>query len=137
MNRPNPAPQPFRDFIGGLVMVPILNLLLIVASIFIFWTFTLSPFILLAIGISLSQFIYLVPLILNYRQKGRLEVVKGMLVAAFLTILLSGACAAINKPTDYVWSNSMRNDILKITGFSMFTLVVTAFYSLKPRSRPK
>jgi hypothetical protein len=135
MNRPNPTPQPFRDFIGGLIIVPILNLLFIVTSILLM--FILSPFILLAIGISLSQFIYLVPLILNYRQKGRLEVVKGMLVAAFLTILLSGACAAINKPTDYAWSNSMRNDMLVLTGFSMLTLVVTAFYSLKPRSRPK
>jgi CDP-diglyceride synthetase len=135
MNQPNPTPQPFRDFIGGLVFVPILNMVFIFASMFLM--IILPFFLMLAIGISLSQFLYLVPLIRIYQRQCRLEVVKGMLVGAFLTIFLSGACATINQPTDYVWSNAMRNSMLVINGLGMFTFIVTAFYSLKPRSRPK
>jgi hypothetical protein len=135
MNRPNPTPQPFLDFIGGLVMVPILHLLFIVTSIFLM--IILPFFLVLALAISLSQFLYLVPLIRIYQRQGRLEVVKGMLVAAFLTILLNGACGTIITPSDHAWANSVRDDTLVIMGLGMFTLIVTAFYSLKPRSRPK
>lgn len=135
MNRPNPTPQPFRDFIGGLVFVPVLHVVFIVASMFLM--IILPFFLMLALGISLSQFLYLIPLIRIYQRQDRLEVVKGMLVAAFLTILLSGACGTVILPSDHAWANSVRDDTLVIMGLSMFMLIVTAFYSLKSRSRPK
>jgi hypothetical protein len=135
MNQPNPTPQNFRDFIGGLVIVPILHVLFIVASISLM--FIVPFFMFLIFQIALSQFLYLVPIILDYQRRGRLEVVKGILVAAFLTILLNGACATVVTPSDHPWAGSVRHDTIVITILSMLTLVVTAFYSLKPRSRPK
>jgi hypothetical protein len=135
MNRPNPKPPPFWDFISGLVIVPVLHVAFIVASAFLM--IILPFFLMLAFGIGLSQFLYLIPLILGCQRQGRLEAVKGILVAAFLTILLNGACGTIITPSDHPWANSVRDDTLVIMGLSMFMLIVTAFYGLKPRSRPK
>jgi hypothetical protein len=131
MNRSNPPPPPFWDFISGLVIVPVLH------AVFITLLMIILPFFLmLAVGIGLSQFLYLIPLILGCQRQGRFEAVKGILVAAFLTILLNGACGTIITPSAHAWLR-LGDDTLLVMGLSMFMLIVTAFYGLKPRSRPK
>jgi hypothetical protein len=45
--------------------------------------------------IGITQFIYLIPAIRCFRLRGRLEVVKGIVIGAILTILINGSCAAL------------------------------------------
>ena len=46
----------------------------------------------LLFGIGLAQFLWLAPLYWRFRQKGKTETAKGILLTAGITLLLNGAC---------------------------------------------
>ena len=48
-----------------------------------------------AVGISIVQLAYMVPLYLHYRKKGATETAKGLVIAAAVTALLNGGCWVI------------------------------------------
>lgn len=45
-----------------------------------------------AIGISLSQLLYAVPLIIRFRRRRRFNTAKGVVIGALITIFLNGGC---------------------------------------------
>jgi CDP-diglyceride synthetase len=126
-----PKPEEMGDFITALVIVPTLHVL------FIFSAFIIPFFWMLVLNIAISQFLYLIPLMLAYRRRGQLGAVKGILVAAFLTILLNGACSTVITPAEHPWASSVRNETIMTMALSLFILIMMAFYGLKTRSRPK
>lgn len=101
MNQPNPN----RDFIGGLLLVPALHIAFTIVwfgiSMLLIWIF---PFfnrdynaLLLFIPIvvlSLTQVIYLVPAYIYFTRKQRPEVGKGISLGAIITLLINGGCFA-------------------------------------------
>ncbi len=86
-----------RDLIGGIFLVPALHLgflllilllrLIVGGSSFhemlFFWWF---------FGIGISQFLYLIPVMLVFRRRRRFEVVKGISIGIVFTLLINGAC---------------------------------------------
>ena len=49
--------------------------------------------LLLAIG--LTQLVYVIPFAVSYHRKGRPGIVKGLIIGAAITLLLTGTCTAI------------------------------------------
>ena len=47
------------------------------------------------IFIGVSQLVYMIPAILNYKKKGETETVKGLIIGASVTFLLNAACTGI------------------------------------------
>lgn len=45
-----------------------------------------------AVGISLSQLLYAVPLIIYFRRRRRFNAAKGVVIGAVITVLLNGGC---------------------------------------------
>jgi hypothetical protein len=103
MNQHNPNPT--RDFIGGLILVPLLH-----TAFTIIW-FGISALLTIAIpffnrdynffllfipiaALSLTQIIYLIPAYIYFARRQRLEVGKGILLGAIATLLINGACFA-------------------------------------------
>jgi hypothetical protein len=128
MNQQNPT----RDFIGGFLLALILHIVFVGMSIFLAG---IAPvFLMFFFGIGLSQFLYLAVFIEKYYHLGRLEVVKGILVAAFMTILLSGICGtfvrANAKTLVLFWDIALTMTLL-----GAIVLVGTVFYCFKTRSR--
>jgi hypothetical protein len=126
--------HPTRDFIGGLLLVPLLHILFVIMSAFLLPIVPFSS--ILVFGIGLSQFLYLMPFIVKYGRRDRLEVVKGILVSAVITIMLSGICGT------FVRANAKTSvlfwDIaLAMTLLGAIVIGATAFHYFKPRSRPK
>lgn len=118
--------QNWRDIIGGIFLVPALHLgflllilllrLIVGGSSFhemlFFWWF---------FGIGISQFLYLIPVMLVFRRRHRFEVVKGISIGIVLTLLINGACfggiiVAVGNIRDLI------PIVLISIGFSLLTL---------------
>jgi Na+/proline symporter len=89
--------QNWRDLIRGIFLVPALHigfvmLLLLVGTIFDRPKILSSLFDLLFYWMGISQFVYLIPVILVFRRRRRFEMIKGIAIGAILTILVNGAC---------------------------------------------
>jgi Na+/proline symporter len=88
----------WRDLIGGIVLVPVLHLgfgLLLVLLRSLVNSSNPLPDIIFFINLvclGITQFFYLIPAVLIFREKQRFEVVKGISIGAMLTILVNGAC---------------------------------------------
>jgi hypothetical protein len=101
MNRPNPD----RDFIGGLLLVPALHIAftviwfgisVLLTIVFPFFNRNYNVFLLFIpiATLSLTQIIYLIPAYIYFTRKQRPEVVKGISLGAIITLLINGACFA-------------------------------------------
>ncbi len=98
MNQPNPN----RDFIGGLLLVPALHIAFTViwfgisallTMVFPFFNRdynVLLLFIPIAI-IGITQIIYLIPAYIHFTRKQRPEVGKGIILGAIVTLLINGS----------------------------------------------
>jgi Na+/proline symporter len=89
--------QNWRDLIGGIFLVPTLHLgfiplILLLRSIFLGSNFLDIVFTWFFSGIGISQFFYLIPVMLVFRRKNRFEVIKGISIGIVLTILINGLC---------------------------------------------
>jgi hypothetical protein len=97
-------PNQIRDFIGGIVLVPLLHI------VFVSFWFCLSLALVSAIPVlnknynfmfllipivflSITQLVYLFPTYRYFSGKGRSEVCKGILVGGLLTLMVNGACS--------------------------------------------
>jgi hypothetical protein len=99
MNQPNPD----RDFIGGIVLVPLLHLAFLIVWFGISALLTvLFPFfnrnynvLLLMLPIAalgITQITYLIPVHRYFANKQRGEVSKGIILSAIITVLINGTC---------------------------------------------
>jgi formate-dependent nitrite reductase membrane component NrfD len=93
----------WRDLIGGIFLVPALNLgftwlLFLMQSIFNSGTIGLI-FIISVFWIGIAQFVYLIPFMLFFWRRHRFELVKGMVIGASVTALINSAC--------FVWIQSI------------------------------
>jgi hypothetical protein len=131
MNHPDQYPT--RDFIGGLLLVPLLHILFFIMSSFFF----MVPFSsILVLGIGLCQFLYLMPFIVKYGRRDRLEIVKGILVSTVITIMLSGICGTFVRANAKA-SLLLLDIALTMTLLGAIVIGATAFHYFKPRSRSK
>jgi Na+/proline symporter len=87
----------WRNLLAGIILVPVLH-----------WSFGLLALLISAIigsgniisiilnsaflFVGLTQFFYLIPVMLHYRRRREFEVIKGISIGAIVTILLNGAC---------------------------------------------
>jgi cation transport ATPase len=103
MNQPNPNTT--RDFIGGLVLVPLLHFVftllwfgisVLLTLVFPFFNHNYNFFFLFIpiVALSLTQAIYLIPAYIHFTRKQRPEVGKGIILGAIATLLINGACFA-------------------------------------------
>ena len=76
-----------RDVWIGLGLTLLLHLIQVPLA---FMTMAIS---LIALGI--SQLLYIIPAIIIYRKKGRPGIVKGLIIGAAITFLLSAACTGL------------------------------------------
>jgi hypothetical protein len=101
MNQPNSNTT--RDFIGGLLLVPLLHIaftivwfgisaLLIMAFPFFNRNYNFFLLFIPIAALSLTQVIYLVPAYIYFIRKQRPEVGKGINLGAIVTLLINGAC---------------------------------------------
>jgi hypothetical protein len=136
MNQPSFRPQPIRDFIGGFLLVPVLHTLFVM-GLMLFSQITHQIFskilLILLFGMSLSQFLYVAPVIFYFWARDRLEVIKGLLVATFLTILASGSCAAAFGPPTAEYFGVDQLTLLLMAGLSITIGITLIFYIFKPR----
>jgi hypothetical protein len=99
MNQPNPN----RDFIGGILLVPALHIAftviwfgisVLLTMVFPFFNRNYNVFLLFIpiVALSLTQIIYLIPAYIYFTRKQRHEVGKGILLGAIITLLINGAC---------------------------------------------
>jgi hypothetical protein len=90
--------QNWRDLIGGIFLVPALHVgFLLLVLLFHYAVFPNSIilntlFDLLFFWMGIAQFVYLIPVMQVFRRRRRFEIVKGIAIAAILTILVNGAC---------------------------------------------
>ncbi len=56
------------------------------------WDFFASVTVVLIAGFGVLQLVYVVPLVLNARKKGRPNFAKGMIIGASIALLLNAAC---------------------------------------------
>jgi hypothetical protein len=141
MNQPNSRFRTIRDFIGGLLLVYLIHSLFLVFMILIVARIIGSSskaltdiWVLMIGGIGLSQFLYLIPVMLHFQSRGRSEVVKGIFVGSLLTILLSGACAVTITPTELVLFGIAPSQLRIMAALSVIVLIAIGFYSFKRRS---
>jgi Na+/proline symporter len=128
----------WRDLIGGIFLVPALHLgfvllILLLRSIVIGSNFLDRLFFWWCIGIGISQFLYLIPVMLVFRRRRRFEVVKGISIGIVFTLLINGACFG----GIIVMVGNVRDLIpigLIIIGVSMLTLYGFNHRSRKDRS---
>jgi hypothetical protein len=99
MNQPNPN----RDFIGGILLVPALHIAftviwfgisVLLTMVFPFFNRNYNVFLLFIpiVALSLTQIIYLIPAYIYFTRKQRPEVGKGITLGAIITLLINGAC---------------------------------------------
>jgi hypothetical protein len=99
MNQPNPN----RDFIGGILLVPALHIAftviwfgisVLLTMVFPFFNRNYNVFLLFIpiVALSLTQIIYVVPAYIYFTRKQRPEVGKGINLGAIITLLINGAC---------------------------------------------
>jgi hypothetical protein len=125
----------WKNFIAGLFVVPILNTVFLFLFSMIYWFLPVineTTYTVVLFGIGFFQFLYLVPIIVNFQRRGRIELVKGMLVSAFITVMLTCTCATalINTPFDL----SVLGPVA-LSGVIVLALLI--FYVSSRRSRPK
>jgi hypothetical protein len=87
----------WRDLIRGIFLVPALHLgflllIILFGSIFNGSIILSAMFNVLFYWMGISQFVYLIPVMLVFRRRRRFEMVKGITIGAILTILLNAAC---------------------------------------------
>ncbi|MEL6775781.1 MAG: hypothetical protein AAFO06_00880 [Cyanobacteria bacterium J06597_16] len=95
--------RPVNIFIGvmsvflGHILITLLMFLLVWIESFITPNSSdLASFLLLAFfGIGITQLLYVVPLALWLRNRGRFDTMKGVVIGAALTVLLNGSCFVI------------------------------------------
>jgi hypothetical protein len=103
VNQPNPKQT--RDFIGGIVLVPLLHIAFtiiwfgisaLLTLVFPFFHRDYNIFLLFIpiVALSLTQIIYLIPAYIYFARKQRPEVGKGIFLGAIATLLINGACFA-------------------------------------------
>ncbi len=101
MNQHNPNST--RDFIGGLVLVPLLHTafsiiwcgiaaLLTIAIPFFNRDYNFFILFIPIAALSLTQIIYLIPIYIYFARRQRPEVGKGIILGAIATLLINGAC---------------------------------------------
>jgi hypothetical protein len=92
----------WRDLIGGIFLVPALHLGFLLLLLWIQSITGSYPLGLLVIMsfyyIGITQFVYLIPVMVFFGWRRRFEVLKGMAIGAILTILVNGACFLIVQP---------------------------------------
>jgi hypothetical protein len=122
----------WRDLIGGIFLVLALHLgvwsVLILTNVV--WQ--------LIVLIGVIQFLYLVPVARYFRQWHRFEVVKGISIGAFITVLLNGACFGIlphTIDTAYPFSDQLQSIpyILVVIAITIVMMLIT-FYAFNRRS---
>jgi hypothetical protein len=98
-------PNTTRDFIGGIVLVPLLHILFTIALFIVgyliailkvpFFNRDYNIFLLFIpiIVLGITQMLYLLPAYLHFSKKGRSEVCKGILVGGLITLMVNGACS--------------------------------------------
>lgn len=98
-------PNTTRDFIGGIVLVPLLHILFTIALFIVgyliamlrvpFFNRDYNIFLLFIpiIVLGITQILYLLPAYLHFSKKGRSEVCKGILVGGLVTLMVNGACS--------------------------------------------
>jgi hypothetical protein len=96
-SNPNKMNQNWRDLIRGIFLVPALHLgflllMILFGSIFNGSIILSTMFNVLFYWMGISQFVYLIPVMLVFRRRRRFEMVKGITIGAILTILLNAAC---------------------------------------------
>jgi hypothetical protein len=103
MNQHNPNPT--RDFVGGLILVPLLHIAfaaiwfgisVLLTLVFPFFNHNYNFFLLFIpiAALSLTQIIYLIPAYIYFARRQRPEVGKGIILGAIATLLINGACFA-------------------------------------------
>jgi hypothetical protein len=97
---PNTKKQ-YRDLLGGMLLVPALNIaafVLLLVAVLILVPQHINTRSALANGtavvflfiVGFIQLLYLLPFVMSFSKKGRMEVVKGMLISGAITLLISG-----------------------------------------------
>ena len=84
-----PPPLPRGSLWKGIGFAAVINIGAFVASLL---AKSMALGIVLVMGFGLIQCAWLIPLYLRYEKNGESETAKGVLVAAVITVLLSGAC---------------------------------------------
>jgi hypothetical protein len=136
MNQRHFRPRPIRDFIGGLLLVPVLHTLFVMGLMLIsqLTRYAYSGILLILLyGIGLSQFLYLVPVLLYFQTRGQMEVVKGLLVMALVTLLLSGGCAAVFAPPRGDYWGADRPLLFLMAGLGGVALTAITYTLFKRR----
>jgi hypothetical protein len=98
-------PNTTRDFIGGILLVPLFHVLFTIALFIVgyliailrvpFFNRDYNIFLLFIpiIVLGITQILYLLPAYLHFSKKGRSEVCKGILVGGLVTLMVNGACS--------------------------------------------
>jgi hypothetical protein len=98
-------PNTTRDFIGGIVLVPLLHILFTIALFIVgylivilkvpFFNRDYNIFFLFIpiVFLGITQILYLFPVYYYFSQKGRWEVCKGILVGGLVSFMLNGVCS--------------------------------------------
>jgi Na+/proline symporter len=88
-----------KDIVQGALLVILIHILVIAIIFFLGYALlisglvykVLSVWIYIAMGFSLIQLVYVIPLALRLKRQGRWGMMKGVIVGAVLTALLNGA----------------------------------------------
>jgi hypothetical protein len=126
----------WRDLIGGLFLVPALHigfvmLILLIHSIGDYNSVIINILSVECFCMGIAQFVYLIPVMLVYRRRQRFEVVKGISIAAMLTILVNGACFGMLSSMSSLYQEpSISNNEYKVGLITLATvcLMVITFY---------
>lgn len=98
-------PNTTRDFVGGIVLVPLLHIAFTIVLFLIgcliavlrvpFFNRDYNIFLLFIpiVFLSITQLVYLFPAYYYFSQKGRSEVCKGILIGGLITFMVNGACS--------------------------------------------
>lgn len=120
-----------RDLIGGIFLVPALNIGFFLLASPLMMFVKGDSVIAMIIGaaflfIGITQFIYLTPLMLKFRREGRFELVKGMSIGAIITIFLNSACFSL------LAVNGLLQNFILIVVITLILMLAT-FYAFNRR----
>src|SRR4028118_1311676 len=88
-----------KDIVQGVLLVILIHILVIATIFFLGYALlisglaytVLSAWIYIAMGFSLIQLVYVIPLALRLKRQGRWGMMKGVIIGGVLTDLLNGA----------------------------------------------
>jgi hypothetical protein len=119
----NKMAQALGSLINGIFLVPALHIV-----VYQLWALTLiiisrkeSTFDFFAF-LSITQFLYLIPMMLFYHRKREFETVKGISIGAMATISITGACFSTTYGKPYT---------LMIAATIVLVLMLMIFYSFR------